>query len=139
MKANDQIATKPGVNVKEKLDKYRVKFIDAMDDDLNTADAISVIFEGVREINASVTADTKANIADIEDSIQFIRELGDVLGIAQKQENCDLDVEVERLIEERQAARKDKNWALADQIRDQLKELGIVLEDTPQGIKWRKM
>ena len=139
LKANDQIATKPGVNVKEKLDKYRVKFIDAMDDDLNTADAISVIFEGVREINASVTADTKANIADIEDSIQFIRELGDVLGIAQKQENCDLDVEVERLIEERQAARKDKNWALADQIRDQLKELGIVLEDTPQGIKWRKM
>jgi len=138
LKANEQIAAKPGVNVKSKLDQFRAKFIDAMDDDLNTADAISVIFEGVREINASVTADTNANIKDIEDSIQFIRELGDVLGIAQKQENCDLDAEVERLIEERQAARKDKNWALADQIRDQLKEMGIVLEDTPQGIKWRK-
>jgi len=134
----DGISEKPGIDIEAILKNYRLKFDEALDDDLNTADAISIIFEGIREINTLVTADTDANNQDIMISMNFIRELGAVLGIAQKVASSDLDAEVGRLIEERQQARMDKNWALADQIRNQLKEMGIILEDTAQGIKWKK-
>ena len=139
LKANPHIGEKAGVGIATKMAAFREKFIDAMDDDLNTADAVSVIFECVREINQNVTADTQANLADVEASIAMIIELGGVLGIAQKEENCELEAEVEKLIAERTQARAEKNWALSDKIRDQLKGMGIVLEDTPQGIRWRKM
>ena len=138
LKENEQIQAKPGVHIAAALEQCRKEFNDAMDDDLNTADAISVIFEGVREINSLVNAETQANLADVDASIAFIRDLGAVLGIAQRQASTDVDDEVERLLEERVKARKEKNWALSDQIRDQLKAMGIVLEDTPQGVKWKK-
>ena len=143
IQSNVKIATNPGKNIDARLQPFRTSFNEAMDDDLNTADAISFIFEGIREINFLISVDdmanTKVNIQDVEDAIRFIRELGAVLGIAQKHTATDLDADVERLIQERQQARKDKNWALSDQIRDQLKEMGISLEDTTQGVKWKKI
>ena len=119
------------------LDKYRQRFVEVMDDDFNTADAVSVIFELAREINAAVSpaADpTKALAAACRD---IFLELCGVLGIPFGGEK-DLDREIEEKIAARQAARKAKNWAEADRIRDELKAAGIILEDTPQGVKWHK-
>ncbi len=124
---------------KEKLLAYKAKFIEAMDDDLNTADAIAVLFDMVREINTSITAVSGASGQTIDFSANLLRELGNVLGILQKREdNNSIGTEIEELINQRQQARKDKNWKLADEIRDKLKSMGIILEDTPQGVKWKK-
>ena len=122
------------------LDKYRVKFDDVMDDDFNTADAISVIFEMVREINSAVSPAADPTKALAEACRAEFLELCGVLGIPFGQEGEDdgETAEIEALIEQRQAARKAKNWAEADRIRDELKARGIVLEDTPQGVKWKK-
>jgi len=118
------------------FDKYREKFIDAMDDDINTADAIAAIFELVRDVNTALTSNgTKAFAKECKDRIH---ELCDVLGLIREEEEENLDAEVEAMIEKRQAARKEKNFAEADRIRDELKAMGIVLEDTPQGVKWHK-
>ncbi|MCD8323148.1 MAG: cysteine--tRNA ligase [Oscillospiraceae bacterium] len=119
------------------LEKYRQRFIEVMDDDFNTADAISVIFELVRDVNAAVSPasdPTKALAAACRD---IFLELCDVLGIPFGQSES-LDQEIEEKIAARQAARKAKNWAEADRIRDELKAAGIVLEDTPQGVKWHR-
>ena len=120
----------------ETFDSYRQKFDDAMDDDLNTADAISVIFELVRAINIAVEKNpTKALAAACLD---MLHEFTDVLGLLynKKEEDDSLDSKVEAMIEARQAARKAKNFAEADRIRDELKAMGITLMDTPQGVKW---
>ncbi len=117
------------------LDSYREKFISAMDDDLNTADAISVIFELVKEIN---TALAEMNESSKEKALALVNELCDVLGIAKEKEEALLDSDIEELIEKRNNARKEKNFNLADEIRDSLKEMGIILEDTPQGVKWKR-
>lgn len=114
---------------------YREKFITAMDDDLNTADAISVIFELVKEINTSLA---EMNENSKKNALALITELCDVLGISKEKEETLLDSDIEELIEKRNNARKEKNFALADEIRDSLKEMGIVLEDTPQGVKWKR-
>lgn len=126
-------------NYKERLSGFKDRFIEAMDDDLNTADAISVLFDMVREINTSITAASSVSQETINYSSSLLRELGGVLGILQKQEESSLDAEIEELINQRQQARKDKNWKLADEIRDKLKGMGIILEDTPQGVKWKKL
>jgi cysteinyl-tRNA synthetase len=126
------------IKLSGQLEKYKENFIAAMDDDLNTADAIAALFEMVREINANITATSNSSVTIMEFAANMLKELGDVLGILQKSQKDTLDAEVEQLIAKRQQARKDKNWALADSIRDQLKDMGIVLEDTPQGIKWRR-
>ena len=118
---------------------YKEKFKEAMDDDLNTADAISHIFTLVREVNTQIKNDGEYSKEYIEKTIALINELTDVLGISAKEDEDDLSKEVEALIEERQNARKNKDFALADQIRDKLTEMGIVLEDTRQGVKWRKI
>ena len=121
----------------ESLGKYRTRFIEVMDDDFNTADAVAVIFELTREINAAVSPasdPTKALAAACRD---IYLELSDVLGIPFGEEKS-LDAEIEEKIAARQAARKAKNWAEADRIRDELKSAGIILEDTPQGVKWHK-
>ncbi len=120
-----------------KFATYREKFITAMDDDLNTADGIAVIFELVRDVNAAVN-DTDVTASFAAACLDKIMELCDVLGLLQKEEGADIDAEIEALIEKRQTARKEKNFAEADRIRDELKERGIVLEDTPQGVKWRR-
>ena len=117
------------------FDKYREQFISAMDDDLNTADAIASIFELVRDINTNVVGKTPSK-ALVEGAIAMFDELTGVLGLVYNRKTETLDSDVEALIEARTNARKEKNWAEADRIRDQLKEMGIVLEDTAQGVKW---
>ena len=120
--------------VLNKLEEYREKYIAAMDDDLNTAGAIGAIFDIVYLANTEVTAQMPKSV--IEKVIDTIRELGGVLGLFTKTEEKSLDDEVEALIEERNAARKAKDWAKADAIRDKLKEMNIVLKDTPNGVQW---
>ena len=119
------------------FDKYREQFISAMDDDLNTADAIASIFELVRDINTNVVGKTPSK-ALVEGVIAMFDELTGVLGLVYNRKTETLDSDVEALIEARTNARKEKNWAEADRIRDQLKEMGIVLEDTAQGVKWHR-
>ncbi|MBU5591719.1 cysteine--tRNA ligase [Clostridium sp. MSJ-4] len=122
---------------KEHIESYREKYIDKMDDDFNTADAISVIFDLVRDLNTNLNVNSSKEIVNY--ALEFIRELGSPLGILQKSTKGNLEEEIEVLIEERQKARKEKNWALSDKIRDELKERGIILEDTPQGVRWKKI
>lgn len=117
--------------------KYREQFIDAMDDDLNTADAIASIFELVRDTNTNVVGKTPSK-ALVEGAISVFDELTGVLGLVYNRKTETLDSDIEALIEARTNARKEKNWAEADRIRDQLKEMGIVLEDTAQGVKWHR-
>ena len=120
------------------IDKRRNEFVDAMEDDLNTADAIGVIFELVRDINTNVNEGVQSR-SIVEYAAEALDELTGVLGLLyNRKAEESLDEEVERLIEERNAARKAKNWAEADRIRDDLKARGIVLEDTAQGVKWHK-
>ena len=119
------------------LDKYREKYIAKMDDDFNTADAITAIFDLIKDINTNVSIESSKELC--EKALELIRELGNPLGILQKSTKGSLEEEIERLIEERQQARKDRNFALADKIRDDLKARNIVLEDTPQGVRWKKI
>jgi cysteinyl-tRNA synthetase len=122
---------------KNELQKYKEKYIEKMDDDFNTADAISVIFDLIRDVNTNVTIESSKEL--VKYTLDLIRELGNPLGILQESTKASLEEEIEKLIEERQKARKEKNWALADKIRDNLKERGIVLEDTPQGVRWKQI
>jgi len=121
------------------LPDFRNRFIEALDDDFNTADAISVIFELVRESNriASKEAPSKSFARK---TLEVFDEFNEVLGLILNDDSGDsIDAEIENLIEARQTARKDKNWVEADRIRDELVGMGIVLEDTPQGVKWKKI
>lgn len=123
--------------IKDTLNSRREQFIKAMDDDLNTADAISSVFELVRDINTSVITD-KPSAELVRFATELFDELTGVLGLVYNRKTESLDSEIEALIEARQEARKNKNWAQADHIRDELKAQGIVLEDTPQGVKWHR-
>lgn len=120
------------------LPKFREKFCAAMDDDFNTADAIAAIFELVRDVNAAVSPASDPTKALAKVCYDEFTELCGVLGIPFAAETADLDKEIEEKIAARQAARKAKNFAEADRIRDELKAEGIVLEDTPQGVKWHR-
>ena len=123
--------------IRAQMEARKQQFIEAMDDDLNTADGLAAVFELVRDINVSVLQ--SGSKALITDAIKLFDELTDVLGIVYPHEKEEtLDDDIEKLIEARQAARAAKNWAEADRIRDELKEKGIVLEDTPQGVKWHR-
>lgn len=122
--------------IEQKLTEYVAKFEQAMEDDLNTADAISAIFELVKFTNSNVTSGSAKTI--VTKALDTIRQLCDVLGIITKVEKEILDSDIEALIEERQAARKAKNFARADEIRDTLAEQGIILEDTREGVKWKR-
>ncbi|MDR3072963.1 MAG: cysteine--tRNA ligase [Clostridiales Family XIII bacterium] len=117
------------------LSKYREKFIAAMDEDLNTADAIAAIFELISDINVQMDEQTTKTFA--KQALALILELTHVLGLLEKEETSkmDDDAEIKVLIEERQKAREEKNWARADEIRDVLKAQGITLKDTPQGVQ----
>jgi cysteinyl-tRNA synthetase len=124
------------IEEKQKIDgygQYRQKFIAAMDDDLNTADAISAIFELIRDINTDMQSG--ASQAFAEEALRLLDELTGVLGLLRKEKDDQLDEGLEKLIEERQEARKRKDFARADAIRDELAARGITLKDTPQGVQ----
>ena len=118
------------------LDKYRQQFIEAMDDDLNTADAISAVFELITAVNTAVREGASKEFA--QKCLDLLMELATVLGLLQQdvsKEVTEVEPEIQALIDERQAARAEKNFVRADEIRDQLKERGITLKDTPQGVQ----
>ena len=121
---------------KQQVDSRKTQFIEAMDDDLNTADGIAAVFDLVRDINTFIAV-PRAKEALSYASEMFDRLVTDVLGLLYDRKEDNLDAEIEALIEQRQQARKEKNFALADKIRDDLKARGIVLLDTPQGVKWK--
>ena len=115
---------------------FETKFDEAMDDDFNTADAIAAIFELVKYANSNVSSEnTKAFAGAVRDEII---KLCDILGLIVEEKEELLDEEIEKLIEERQAARKAKNFARADEIRNELLEKGITLLDTREGVKWKR-
>lgn len=117
----------------QEVQAYREKFIAAMDDDLNTADAISVIFELVSLANKNITAQSDTAPAVIQKVCDTIYELGGVLGILKKEDEDQIPGEVQALLTQRAAARSNKDWAASDALRDQLREMGYLVKDTPQG------
>ena len=112
------------------------KFIQAMDDDCNTADAIAAVFELVKAVNLNINDDSSIEL--VRTAKNTLKELCDVLGIIIETKEEILDEEIEAMINERQAARKAKDFAKADEIRAKLLEMGIILEDTRQGVKWKR-
>ena len=118
------------------VEARRQEFIEAMEDDLNTADALAAVFSLVRDINTAIANGAKDK--ELTAFAECFDELTGVLGLVYNRNTDALDEEIEALIEQRTAARKAKDFATADAIRDKLKEMGIVLEDTPQGVKWTR-
>ena len=120
----------------EEADKLRAKYEEAMDDDFNTADAISAVFELVKLANT--TASEESSREYVSYLKKMIEELCDVLGIITEKKEEVLDSQIEEMIAARQQARKEKNFALADEIRGKLLDMGIILEDTREGVKWKR-
>jgi cysteinyl-tRNA synthetase len=133
------IRTQPGALTEEEnrklgtLSLYKEQFIKAMDDDLNTADGLSAVFEMITAINTAVKEGAGSGYA--EKALERVMELCNILGLLQNSADESVDDEIQKLIDERQAARKNKDFARSDQIRDLLKEKGITLKDTPQGVQ----
>jgi cysteinyl-tRNA synthetase len=112
--------------------QYRDGFIEAMDDDFNTGGAIGSVFELVREINTGMQGASRQSLLN---AAALFDELTGVLGLVYNRKQAETSNEAEDLIAEREQARADKNWARADEIRTQLKEMGVTIEDTPNGTK----
>ena len=134
--ASTETLTEEEKELLAKADVYTEGFERAMDDDINTADAIASVFELVKYINT--TADGNRSKEYLDSLYERLFKLTDVLGIIIERKEEMLDEEIEAMIEKRQAARKERNFALADQIRDELLQKGIILEDTREGVKWKK-
>lgn len=135
-KLSDNTENSEELKLEEELSGFRQKFIDAMDDDLNTADAVSVIFELAKFMNSNVNENSTKEFA--QKVLDEFNELTGVLNVVNKKQEDILDEEIEKLIEARTQAKKNKDFKLADEIRNELLEKGIVLEDTRQGVKWRR-
>ncbi len=119
------------------IDSRKEQFINSMDDDLNTADGIAAVFDLVSDINTKIiNKDVSKNVC--QKAADMFDELTGVLGLVYNRKSNDINDDIEKLIEERQQARANKDWATADRIRDELKAQGIVLKDTPQGVTWIK-
>ena len=123
--------------VMRRLEGYQDHFIEAMEDDLNTADAVSALFDLARDINTNINASTNPSKELCSFALKLFTELADVLGLLYQKKEETHDEEIEALIAQRAEARKNKDWATADRIRDELKARHVILEDTPQGIKWK--
>ena len=135
-KAQGDAMTEKELEDQKAVDQLQETFNSKMDDDLNTADAITAIFELVRMAN--ITATEESTKAYVDYVLAKLELLMGVLGLRTELKKDDLDSEVEKLIEERQAARKAKDFAKADEIRDQLLAMGIILKDTREGVKWSR-
>lgn len=134
--AADGSMTEEELKLMKAADVLVQKYEDAMDDDFNTADAISAVFELVKISNTGITGEnTKEYLEFMKHTLE---RLCDVLGIITEKKEEILDSEIEALIARRQQARKDKNFALADEVRGKLLEMGIILEDTREGVKWKR-
>ena len=118
------------------LESYKNKFINAMEDDLNTADAVSAIFELSKFINTNINEESSLEFANM--CLDKFNELTGVLNIVNKKKDNMLDKEIEELIQKRTDAKKNKDFKLADDIRQELLDKGIILEDTRQGTKWKR-
>ncbi len=138
-KCEDKELTSEEQETVSKIDACRDKFIAAMDDDLNTADAISTIFDVIYIANTDISNDGTNSAKVVSKALDMIYELGNVLGLFEYKEDDSLDAEIEMLIEKRNEARKAKNFAEADAIRDKLKAMNIELKDTPAGVKWTRI
>lgn len=134
--AGDGAMTEEEKELFSRTEEYVADFERAMDDDFNTADAIAAVFDLVKYINT--TADGSRSGEYLDSLYARLQTLTDVLGIIVDKEEEMLDADIEAMIEKRQAARKERNFALADQIRDELLAKGIILEDTREGVKWKK-
>ncbi len=135
---NAQSGEKEGETaLRTKFDSHETHFIEAMDDDLNTADAISALFDLAKDINTHLNAASQPSKEVCQYALDMFNRLADVLGLLYSRKEQSLDEEIEALIAQRTKARAEKDWATADRIRDELKARNVVLEDTPQGIKWR--
>lgn len=119
-----------------RMNACKQHFIDSMDDDLNTAGAIGALFDFVRTVNTDLSSESSKELADL--ALERLTEMTEILGILKRKEELP-DEEIQALIERRQEARKNKDFALSDQIRDELKEKGILLEDTREGVKWKRI
>lgn len=113
------------------------EFIKAMDDDLNTADGIAAVFDLVSTINTEII-NKEVSLNVCKKAAEMFDELTGVLGLVYNRKSNEIDDDIEKLIEQRQTARANKDWATADKIRDELKAKGIILKDTPQGVTWTK-
>lgn len=130
---NEEFLRDPEMKVKNAFLKHLDKFVEVMDDDFNTADGISVMFELVKDININVNENSSLDL--VEEALNVLMELADIIGILAKEKEM-LAEDIEMLIDEREDARKMRDFATADRIRDDLREQGIELDDTPQGVKW---
>jgi cysteinyl-tRNA synthetase len=122
----------------DRFGQYRDRFTEAMDNDFNTAEGLAVIFELAREVNTVLRAQADPELA--RGALALLQELTGPLGLLTKQAAAEsLDAEIQALVDARQEARRAKNWAEADRIRNELAARGIQLEDTPQGIRWKRV
>ena len=130
----DKEMTQEEQEIYAEMDGYIKKFEEAMEDDINTADALAAIFDLVRDANTHLKGESSKKL--VQKTYDVFKTLTDILGIVQKEQEMTLDEEIEALIEKRQQARAAKDWATADKIRDDLRKRGIILEDTPTGVRW---
>jgi len=135
LKSTDTKKTKFDDKLLKKLPKIKKKFIEAMDDDFNTSLALRVFHELSKEINRYLEKGKNKNVLKI--SLELFQEFSGVFGLKFKEEEKELSKELEKLIQEREEARKNKDWKKADAIREKLRKIGIIIEDTPKGAKWK--
>ena len=121
----------------DQAEEYVKKFEAAMDDDFNTADAVAAIFELVKLINSNTSSEQSRDF--LSGLLDTLTKLCDIMGIKTERQEETLDARIEKLIAQRQEARKERDFAKADQIRDQLLQQGILLEDTREGVKWKRI